>query len=75
MGRELHSNPVSRTQPLKIPYTRAGRMRQHHIFVPELQPVGRARKQFDHDCLFTSGRILPGRRPPARFFLHGLVIP
>ena len=52
MRRKLHSHSIARTQPIKIPDTCSGRMRDHRIFIPQLQPVGRARKLIDNRCLF-----------------------
>ena len=50
MRGKLHSHLVARPQSLEIPDARAGRVRNHQIFVPQLQPVRRAWKLIDYDC-------------------------
>jgi hypothetical protein len=52
MRGKFHSHPIARTQSLKIPDARAGRVRNHHILVGQLQPVRRTRQQIHHRRVF-----------------------
>ena len=49
MRGKLHSHPVAGTHSHKIPDVGAGRMRQHHVFIRQLQPIRRAGQKLDHD--------------------------
>ena len=69
MRGKLHSHPVAGTHSHKIPDVGAGGMRQHHVFIRQLQPVGGAGQKLDHDGFF----LAPGPWPLARALFHGLV--